>query len=56
MTRMAQAGTDAWSKKADEIIEFGKPWPKEKRDAYNKEHPLPSEEELDAIYDRYNND
>ena len=44
MTELSKAGIDAWNEKADEDLGFGKPWPKEKADAYNKAHPARSEE------------
>ena len=53
--RRSQAGIDAWNEKVDEIIGFGEPWPKEKQDDYNREHPLPTQEEIDACLERYRN-
>lgn len=55
MSKMSQAGIDAWNEKVDEIIVFGEPWPKEKQDDYNREHPLPTQEEIDACLERYRN-
>ena len=53
MTERSKAGIDAWNEKADEDLGFGKPWPKEKADAYNKAHPAPSEDEIWAFPEKY---
>ena len=53
MTQMTQAGVDAWNERADEIIGVGEPWPKEKAEAYNREHPAPSEDNILAFLAEY---
>lgn len=53
MKELSQAGIDAWNERADEDIRFGDPWPKEKAEAYNREHPAPTEEEIREFLEKY---
>ncbi len=49
MAEMEKEGVEAWNDRIDEIIGGGECWPKEKADAYNAAHPIPSEEEIERI-------
>ncbi len=48
MTEMTQAEIEYWNERSTEPLRF-EPYPKEVSDAYNKEHPMPTEDEVWGI-------
>ena len=52
MIEMTKEEIEYWNERASEPLRF-EPCPKEISEAYNKTHPLPTEEELEEIFRRY---
>lgn len=50
MIGLTKAGVEAWNEKVDEIIGGGEIFVDEE---YNKEHPIPDDEELEELFRRY---
>jgi len=52
MIELTEYEKEYWKDRASEPLRF-EPYPDDVCDAYNKDHPLPTQEELDDILRRY---